>query len=85
MNDEVDGVVEAWARARPDLSLDSMEIWSRIDRLSGILDGHRKRAFNAHTIEGWEFDVLAALRRSTPPHRLSPANCCARRTSPPAP
>ena len=72
MNDEVDGVVEAWQRARPDLSLDSMEIWSRIDRLAGILDGHRKLAFSGHTIEGWEFDVLAALRRSEAPHRLSP-------------
>lgn len=70
--DEVDAVVEAWGRARPDLSFDSMEIWSRIARLSGILDGHRRRAFSGHDVEGWEFDVLAALRRSDPPHRLSP-------------
>ena len=72
MSDEVDGVVEAWATERPDLDLGSMQIWSRIDRLAGILDGHRKRAFAQHSIEGWEFDVLAALRRAGAPHRLSP-------------
>lgn len=72
MSDEVDGVVEAWGRVRPDLELGPMQIWSRIDRLAGILDEHRKRAFNVHSIEGWEFDVLAALRRAGAPHRLSP-------------
>ncbi|SHJ86978.1 DNA-binding transcriptional regulator, MarR family [Tessaracoccus bendigoensis DSM 12906] len=72
MSDEVDGVVDAWERARPDLNLDPMHIWSRIDRLAAILEGHRKHAFSDHSIEGWEFDVLAALRRAGEPHRLSP-------------
>ena len=72
MSDEVDQVVAAWARERGDLVLEPMHIWSRIDRLAGILAGHRKRAFSAHGIEGWEFDVLAALRRAGEPYRLSP-------------
>ena len=72
MTDEVDDVVEAWSRERDDLDLSPMEIWSRIDRLSGVLDGHRKRAFAQHGIESWEFDVLAALRRSGEPYRLTP-------------
>lgn len=72
MTDEVDQVVEAWARERSDLALDAMHVWSRISRLSGILDGHRKRAFSEHGIEGWEFDVLSALRRAGEPYRLSP-------------
>lgn len=72
MSDEVDQVVAAWARERGDLVLEPMHIWSRIDRLAGILAGHRKRAFSAHGIEGWEFDVLAALRRAGSPYRLSP-------------
>ena len=72
MSDEVDQVVEAWARERGDLVLEPLHIWSRIDRLAGILATHRKRAFSAHHIEGWEFDVLAALRRAGRPYRLSP-------------
>lgn len=72
MSDEVDGVVEAWLRERPDLDVAPMQVWSRIDRLAAILDGHRRRAFARHEIEGWEFDVLAALRRAGAPHRLSP-------------
>ena len=72
MSDEVDQVVEAWARERGDLVLEPLHIWSRIDRLAGILATHRKRAFSAHHIEGWEFDVLAALRREGPPYELSP-------------
>lgn len=72
MTDEVDEVVSAWQRVRGDLPLDPMHVWSRIDRLAAILDDHRRRAFSAHDVEGWEFDVLAALRRSGPPHRLSP-------------
>lgn len=72
MSDEVDQVVAAWERERGDLELEPMHIWSRIDRLAGILAGHRKRAFSAHGIEGWEFDVLAALRRAGSPYRLSP-------------
>lgn len=72
MHDEVDEVVAAWSRERSDLALGPMEVWSRISRLSGILDAHRKRAFSEHGIEGWEFDVLAALRRAGEPYQLSP-------------
>lgn len=72
MSDEVDGVVEAWRRERPDLDVAAMHVWSRIDRLAAILAGHRRRAFAEHAIEGWEFDVLAALRRAGEPYRLSP-------------
>ncbi|MHA6510998.1 MarR family winged helix-turn-helix transcriptional regulator [Tessaracoccus sp. Z1128] len=72
MSDEVDEVVTAWSRERGDLVLEPMHIWSRVDRLSGILADHRKRAFAVHAIEGWEFDVLAALRRAGEPYRLSP-------------
>jgi len=36
------------------------------------LDRLRANAFSALDLESWEFDVLAALRRSGPPYRLSP-------------
>lgn len=75
--DEVDEVVAAWRTQRPDLAVDSMQVWSRIHRLSALLDIHRKRCFSDRGLESWEFDVLAALRRSGEPHRLSPGRLIA--------
>jgi DNA-binding MarR family transcriptional regulator len=70
--DEVDTIVEAWHRERPDLDVAPMEVLSRISRLARHLDRIRANAFSAHDLESWEFDVLAALRRSGQPYRLSP-------------
>lgn len=72
MRDEVDELVEAWARERADLDLAPVEVFSRIGRLARHLDLARKDAFAAHQIESWEFDVLAALRRAGTPYELSP-------------
>ena len=68
----MDGLVEAWARERPDLDLGPMEVLSRVSRLAHHLDRARRTAFSDHGIEPWEFDVLAALRRAGAPYELSP-------------
>ena len=70
--DEVDGLVAAWRRERPDLDVAPMEVLSRITRLAYRLDRYRAEAFGAHGLEAYEFDVLAALRRSGEPFSLSP-------------
>ena len=72
MRDEVDELVEAWARERADLDLAPVAVFSRISRLARHLDLARREAFTAHGIESWEFDVLAALRRAGAPYELSP-------------
>ncbi len=72
MRDEVDELVEAWARERTDLDLGPVAVFSRISRLSRHLDLARRAAFAAQGIESWEFDVLAALRRAGAPYELSP-------------
>ena len=71
-NDEVDELVLAWRRERADLDLAPVEVFSRISRLSRLLDRARRDAFTAQSIEPWEFDVLAALRRAGAPYQLSP-------------
>jgi DNA-binding MarR family transcriptional regulator len=70
--DEVDTLLDAWRRERPDLDLAPMEVLSRISRLAHHLDRRRAAVFSAHGLEPWEFDVLAALRRSGLPYQLSP-------------
>ncbi|HWJ67769.1 MAG TPA: MarR family transcriptional regulator [Nocardioides sp.] len=72
MRDEVDELVEAWARERSDLDLGPVAVFSRISRLAHHVDKARGQAFTAHGIESWEFDVLAALRRAGKPYELSP-------------
>jgi DNA-binding MarR family transcriptional regulator len=72
VHDEVDRLVEAWRRERPDLELGPMEVLSRVSRLDHHLDAARRTAFHEHGLEPWEFDVLAALRRAGAPYELSP-------------
>lgn len=70
--DEVDRIVAAWRRERPDLDLAPLEVLSRVSRLARHLDRARGTAFAEHALEIWEFDVLAALRRAGSPYELSP-------------
>src|SRR4051794_3404856 len=63
-SDEVDHIVAAWRRERPDLDVEPMRVLSRVTRLARYLDRERSRAFSTHELETWEFDVLAALRRA---------------------
>ena len=75
--DEVDVIVDAWKRERPDVDVSAMQVLSRVSRLARHLDRARKQAFAAHDLETWEFDVLAALRRAGPPYDLSPGRLIA--------
>lgn len=77
MTDDVDRIVAAWRRERPDLDVAPLEVLSRVTRLAHHLDRDRAAAFAGHGVEPWEFDVLAALRRSGPPYELSPGQLTA--------
>jgi len=70
--DEVDRIVLAWQRERPDLDIAPLAIFSRVLRLARHLDLARGLAFAEHDLEGWGFDVLSALRREGAPYELSP-------------
>lgn len=71
MEDEVDRLVGAWRRERPELDVEPLHVLSRVSRLARHLDLARRTAFAEHGLEAWEFDVLAALRRAGPPYRVS--------------
>lgn len=72
MTDEVDRIVAAWRRERPDLDVGPLDVLSRVSRLARHLDLARRGAFDRHHLELWEFDVLSALRRAGEPYQLSP-------------
>mgnify|MGYP003325210926 FL=1 len=68
--DEVDRLISAWQKARPDLDFSPLSVLSRITRISRHLDIARRNAFA--NLEVWEFDVLASLRKVGAPYQLSP-------------
>ncbi len=72
MRDETDGLLEAWARERPDLDVAPLAVLSRVTRLARHLDRERRAAFAQHGLEAYEFDVLTALRRAGEPYELTP-------------
>jgi len=69
--DEVDEIVSAWQRERPDLDVEPLHVLSRISRLAAVLDERRGAAFVTHGLQAHEFDVLTALRRSGEPFELT--------------
>ncbi|MET0934001.1 MAG: MarR family winged helix-turn-helix transcriptional regulator [Mycetocola sp.] len=71
-HDEVDRIVTAWQRERPDLNFAPLQVLSRVGRLTHHLDRARRTAFTRSKLESWEFDVLSALRRAGEPYTLSP-------------
>jgi DNA-binding MarR family transcriptional regulator len=77
LEDEVDGLVEGWQRALPEVDVSPLEVLSRVTRLARHLDRQRSVVFARHDLETWTFDVLSALRRSPAPHQLSPGQLLA--------
>ncbi|MEO6885688.1 MAG: MarR family transcriptional regulator [Jatrophihabitantaceae bacterium] len=71
MIDEVDAIVEAWRRERPDLDVEPLQVLSRVARLAAVLDERRSSAFVEHGLQAHEFDVLSVLRRSGAPFELT--------------
>src|SRR5580704_7897313 len=77
MEDEVDRLVAGWHRALPDVDVSPLDVLSRVTRLARHLDRQRTSVLARHDLEIWTFDVLSALRRSSPPHQVSPGQLLA--------
>jgi DNA-binding MarR family transcriptional regulator len=77
VQDEVDRLVAGWRRAIPEIDVSPLEVLSRVTRLARHLERQRTIVFARHDLETWTFDVLSALRRSDPPHHMSPGQLLA--------
>ncbi|WP_394841844.1 MarR family transcriptional regulator [Pendulispora brunnea] len=73
MADHVDFILKQWKKERPDLDASPMAIIGRLTRLALRVDTELRRTFEAHGLDRSSFDVLATLRRSGAPFRLTPA------------
>ena len=72
MGDHVDRLIEEWHSQRPDVDTSPMAIVARLSRLSRILERRVEDLYRSFGLNQSQFGVLAALRRSGPPYRLSP-------------
>jgi DNA-binding MarR family transcriptional regulator len=70
--DYVDQILQQWQRERPDLDVSPMGVIGRLSRLTRHLERAIDETFQKHGLGVGGFDVLAALRRSGKPYRLSP-------------
>jgi len=69
--DTVDVILEQWRAERPDLDPSPMGVFGRLSRASRQLDRRLQENFTSFDLQHWEFDVLATLRRSGAPYRLT--------------
>ena len=70
--DRVDQLLTDWRRERPDLDVSAMAVVGRVLHLGRALETRANAALKASGIAYTDFDVLATLRRSGPPWRLTP-------------
>src|SRR3954465_15450771 len=70
VRDDIDGVIDQWRVARPELDASPIGVVGRVSRLARELEARLETVCRAHGLEpGWH-DVLATLRRAGDPYRL---------------
>jgi DNA-binding MarR family transcriptional regulator len=70
--DQVDEILAQWARERPDIDSSPVGVIGRLSRLTRYVERSLDDNFKPFGLNRWTYDVLATLRRSGPPYRLSP-------------
>ena len=75
--DHVERILAQWNSERPDLDVTPMGLLGRVARLRTHLAREIEKTLAAHGLNSASFDVLATLRRSGPPYRLSPGDLIA--------
>jgi DNA-binding MarR family transcriptional regulator len=72
--DRVDRILSQWATERPDLDTEAMGLLGRMGRLTTHLAREVEQVLQSHGLSSSAFDVLATLRRSGQPYRMSPGD-----------
>lgn len=71
-SDHVDRLRSQWERELPDIDTEPMGILGRASRLTNLFRPSLEATFARFGLDRGEFDVIATLRRSGPPYRLTP-------------
>ncbi len=65
-------MLEQWAQERPDLDLTPVAVIARLGRATAYIDAAINARLGEFGLSRGSWDVLASLKRSGPPYRLSP-------------
>jgi len=71
--DSIDRIVSQWNRERPELDVSPTHVLQRITRLYLLQSNSFAEVFGRYGLTFGEYEVLAALMRSGPPHRMKPS------------
>ncbi len=71
--DAIDRVVEQWLKEKPELDTQPMAIMGRLMRIAKHMETRVAVLHKQYDLKMGEFDVLATLRRSGAPYRLTPS------------
>ena len=74
MPDEVEQAIEAWSRERPALDTAAIATLARVARLAHRMEREEQSGVAGLGLKAGWLDVLAALRRTGTPYRLSPTD-----------
>ena len=69
--DTVDHAIAQWAQERPALDVSALHVFGRLHRAYLRYQSSMSTLFAHHDLNTASFDVLAALRRSGPPYRMT--------------
>src|SRR5690348_14641092 len=70
--DFTDRLIERWSEIEPELSVPTLQVTARLGRLGRHVAVREEEVFGRFGLNRGEVGLLAALRISGPPHRLSP-------------
>lgn len=71
MADSIDRLLAQWRRERPDIDPAPMGVIGRISRAARLLERELRKKFDDYGLQRYEFDILATLRRSGAPFRMT--------------
>jgi DNA-binding MarR family transcriptional regulator len=71
VQDRVELILAQWARERPDLDHTPVAVIGRLSRAARVVERALAEHFATHGLQAGEYDILATLRRSGAPFRLT--------------
>ena len=72
MQDPVDRILDQWRTEMPGIDPTPMGIIGRLSRAASAVESRLAETFKRHGLDASSFDVLATLRRSGSPFRVTP-------------